>query len=270
VPAVAVYVRQVANDLTTNYLIPVDEKNVAQFRAALEQAISQVQSFSVLTRPGLADEAVFTNNFLAVNVDDAKKFLTVAAESVLRWNEMVGSPQAGVKLVFDSKEISIAGHDGTEYFIDMAAAVNAPAIPEARASMEKLFGSGALFRLQMIGVDERTVLLAAATEEQVAGALRTLQVGSDKVGRPAELNAAAALLPRDSAWQLYLSPSGYTTWLRRQMDAVLGPVIGGPIVNTFPATPPVGLAGGVDSQKIWLEAAAPIDTIRGLRRYLDQ
>lgn len=270
VPAVAIYVRQVANDLTNNYLIPVDEKNVAKFRAALEQAIAEVYSFSVLTRPGSADEAVFTNNFLAVRVDDAQEFLVVVAKCVRLWNEMLSSPQAGMKLLFDSKDISVAGHDGTEYSIDMAAAVNAPAIPEARASMEKLFGPGALFRLQMIAVDERTVLLAAATEEQVDGVLRTLESANGTASGPVELEAAATLLPRDSAWQLYVSPYGYTTWLRRQMDAVLGPVIGGPIVHAFPATPPVGLAGGVDGRKIWLEVAAPIDTIRGLRHYVEQ
>jgi len=270
VPAVAPYVRQVANDLTNNYGIPVDEKDVAKFRAGIEQAIAEVRAFAVLTRPGGGDEAVFTNNFLALRVQDAQKFLTVAADCVAIWNQMLGNPQAAMKLVFQAQEVAINGHTGAEYSIDMAAAVNAPAIPEARASMEKLFGPGAHFRLQIVAIDDSTVLLAAATVAQVTDIIQGMKTAPDDAVEPAELLEAAKLLPGRSAWQLFVSPHGYTTWLKRQMDAVLGPVIGGPIVPDFPRSAPVGVAGGVDGQIIWIEVAAPIETTRGLSRYWHQ
>ena len=47
-----------------------------------------------------------------------------------------------------------------------------------KASMEKLFGPGGKFRLQFVAVDDQTVLLAAATEAQVAKAIEV-------IGRPA-------------------------------------------------------------------------------------
>lgn len=270
VPAVAPYVRQVASDLTNNYAIPVAEDDVARFRTAAERAVGKVRAFAVLTRPGSGNEAVFTNNFLALRVGQAQEFLDIAAECVEIWNEMLGKPDAAMKLVFKSREITVAERKGTEYSIDMAAAVGAPAIPEARASIEKLFGPGALFRLQMVSLDDETVLLAAATEEQVAevalGMQKPMAAGQNEV----ELQQALRLLSPDRAWYVGVSPHGYTTWLKRQMDAVLGAVIGGPIVPQFPPAPPVAVAGSAEENAIWLEAAVPIETSRAAGQFWRQ
>lgn len=267
VPAVAPYVRQVTNDLATNYGTPVDEADVARFRQGVELAIADVRAFAALTRPGAGADAVFTNNFLAVRVTDSKKFCASAAECVKIWNEMLGKPQAAMRLIFKSKPITVAGREGTEFSIDMAAAVDAPAIPEMRTSLEKLFGPGGLFRLQIVSIDETAVLLASATEDQVAAVVETMKAKADRKNQPAELQAAAQLLGAESGWKLFVSPGGYTAWLKRQMEAVLGAVIGGPTVPQFLPSPPFGFAGGVDGNVVWVEAAAPIETIRGAGKY---
>jgi hypothetical protein len=85
-----------------------------------------------------------------------------------------------------------------------------------------------------------------------------LEPASDR----SELRDTAKLLDDAHDWQLFFSPHGYTAWMKRQMDAVLGPVIGGPVVPQFPKSPPLGIAGGVDGNVLWIEAAAPIETIR--------
>ena len=76
------------------------------------------------------------------------------------------------------------------------------------------------------------------------------------------------MLAKQSDWRLYVSPHGYSEWLRRQMDAILGPVIGGPVVREFPASPPIGLAGGVEGSVVWSEFALPAATVRGVGKYL--
>jgi hypothetical protein len=42
------------------------------------------------------------------------------------------------------------------------------------------------------------------------------------------------------------------------------------VVPDFPASPPVGLAGGVEGSVVWIELAVPIETIRGIGTYLHQ
>jgi hypothetical protein len=267
VPAVAPYVRQVANDLATNYGSPVDDEDVARFRQGVEKAIADVRAFAVLTRPGSGDDAVFTNNFLAVRVTNAQKFRANVAKCVLIWNEMLANPRAAMRLIFKSKSINVAADEGTEYSIDMASAVDAPAIPEARASMEKLFGPGGLFRLQVVEIDESTVLLASATEAQVAQVIEGMKKKVEFGGNQLELRGTARLLSPNNGWFLCVSPSGYTSWLKRQIDAVLGEVIGGPVVPQFPTSPPIAFVGNVHGNVVWIEAAVPIQTLRGAGQF---
>jgi hypothetical protein len=258
IPAVAPYVRQVANELANEYATPVDEQNVVKFRQAVEQAIAEIRSFAVLTRPGVAADAVFSNNFLVLRVASADEFLALVAQSVECWNEMLGDPQSALKLAFKSKSISVTGHDGTEYSVDIVAAINEPATP----AMNKLFGPESLFRLQSVKIDPTTVLLTCATEVQIAQIIAEMNKKLEPASDRSELRDTAILLDQSHDWHLFFSPHGYTAWMKRQMDAVLGPVIGGPVVPQFPKSPPLGIAGGVDGQVLWIEAAAPIETIR--------
>jgi hypothetical protein len=181
---------------------------------------------------------------------------------------MLENSQGAIRLVFKSKPITVADRKGTEYSIDMSAAVGGPALPELKASMEKLFGPGGEFRLQFVPFDDEMVLLAAATEAQVADAMKVL--GKAQAIDQSELRDADVLLAKQSDWRLYASPHGYNEWLRRQMDAILGAVIGGPVVREFPASPPFGLTGGVDGSIVWTELAVPAKTVRGVGKYLQK
>ena len=166
---------------------------------------------------------MYTNNFLALRVSSSEKFLERAGRARCElWNAMLGKTEAANLLVFESKPITIAGHQGTEYSIDMATAVGGPAIPEIKASMEKLFGPGGKFRCSSSTIDDHTVLLAAATEAQVAKVIDVMATAHGDAGDRTDgaARAGQAARRRRAEWQLFVSPHGYTEWLRRQMDAI--------------------------------------------------
>lgn len=269
VPAVAPYMRNWASDLAANYGTLLDEADLARFTSAVQDAVANVEAFAVLTRAGERDEGVFTNNFLALRVTSDQEFLEKSNEAMRLWNEMLGKAEGPLRLVFDARPIKFGERAGTEYSIDMAAAVGAPALPEMRQTMERLFGPGGAFRLQLVAIDDRTVLLAAATEAQVAKAIAAMDRPPAESGHPA-LDLTTKLLPSEADWRIYVSPHGYFAWLKRQMDAVLGPVIGGPVVRAFPESPPLGATGGVDGPLLWFELAAPEQTLRQVGEYVGQ
>jgi hypothetical protein len=271
VSMVAPYVRQVGSDLASDYGVKVDDASLAAFRSLVEAPVGQAQAISLLTRPGGDNEGVYSNSFLAVRAASGGEFVNQAKAVVEAWNTMLGKAEGGAGLVFEEKAITIAGHDGTEYSIDMAKAVGAPPLPEARQSMEKLFGPGGRFRLQLLKVDDNTVLIAIATEEQLARPVQSLQSAKSAVAASdAKLSAVTALLGDESDWKLYFSIDGYNRWMKRQMEAVVGPVFGGPVVRPFPASPPIGAAGGATGNAMWAEVAVPADTLRGIGDFLHQ
>ncbi len=267
VPAIAPYMRQVTDELATQFGTRVPPDQLASFRQKVEQVVADVSAFSVLTRPGSGADGVFTNNFLALRVAAPAEFLRRSAELVELWNSMVGKTEGAKLLVLDSTPVTVAGRQGTQYAIDMIAAVGVPAIPEIKASMEKMFGPGGKFRLFFVPVDDETVLLAAATEPQVADVINAIVKPSAPAAAPAELGESAKMLAVDGAWRLYFSPHGYSELMRRQLEAVLGQVIGGPIVPQFPESPPIGVTGGVGGRSVWAEVAVPVDTLRGYGKY---
>jgi hypothetical protein len=267
VPAVAPYVRQVTNDVAAQFGHRPDQADVAKFRQAVEQAAADVRGYSLVFAAG-SDAATYTNHFLVLSVSTSSDFLRRSGSLIELWNAMLTKTEGGKLLAFASRQVTIAGRSGMEYSIDMLTVAGGPAIPEIKASMEKLFGPGGKFRLQFVPIDDSAVLLAAASEEQVAKMLAT--IGKQEISGaaprkntlPRELRGPAALVSADREWQVFASPHGYTEWMRRQMDAILGAVIGGPVVPDFAASPPVGLVGGVDEQGVGAEMAVPADTLR--------
>lgn len=275
VPFVAPYVRQVVKDLSEEYGNQVDSAKAAKFRDVLEHAVTDVGSFALLTRPGAGDEGVFTNNFLVVRVPEAKAFLKRAADVVQQWNAMLDEAPQGIRLVFQSKPVTIGALSGTEYSIDVGEAVGAPAMgiqamPEFRRSMERLFGPGGKFHMLFIAVDDQTVMLAAATKDQTDQAIKEMSAGGPPSDEHLKMHKADRLLSEGADWRLYVNLHDYNRWLERQMDAVLGPVIGGPVVRKFRETPPVAFVGGTDAQFLWCELAVPVETLHALRVYVQQ
>jgi hypothetical protein len=280
--AVAPHLRNLTQELATDWGVAPDEDAVAEFRRAAENAVADIDGFAILTRPGQGKEGVFTNSFLAVRVASDAKFVEHAGETMQRWNGMFDQEGAVLKLVFASQPVTVAGRPGTEYSIDMAsaemaAALGAPAIPEFRQSLEKLFGPEGKIRVQLVAVDERTVLLALATEEQAAEAIKLLGETRSTADTAEVIGAADGplrtandLLAARADWRLYFSPHGYVRWQQRKLDAVLGPVIGGPIIRDLPASPPIAAAGGLAEQTAWVEFAVSSETLQTLSRYLRQ
>jgi hypothetical protein len=221
-----------------------------------------------LTLPGEKDDGVYTNNFLVLQARSADKFIDFTAEAMRLWNQMHREGQGGPRLVFDIDESSIGERKAIEYSLDIAAADGAPMLPETRQAMEKLFGPGGKLRMIIVKVDERTAVLARATEDQVAAMLEQLDRKQPLDWQQPPFGDIDRLLPSQADWRAFYSPHGHTTWKARESAAIVGTeVIGGPLVKEFPAAPPIGFAGSVTSGEFSLDIAVPAETIRGAGVY---
>ncbi len=253
-------------ELRNDIRVAMDDEVAARFQKAVEQATADVTAASILTRPGEDQDGTYSNSFFAVRVADATSFVGRVAEVMRLWNEMNKSEEDESQLVFETEAAQIGERAATVYSLDMVEAFGAAAIPEVRPSMERLFGPGGKLRLLVVPVDMHIVLLAAATAEQATPVIDVLAQG-----RPIAWHERTnRLLPREADWRLMVSPQGHTRWLKRQMEAMLGPVIGAPAVRQFPSSLPIGAAGGFTAHEIWADAAVPAETIRACGQYLHQ
>jgi hypothetical protein len=265
--AADVYSRMLLEELKTEERMVLNDEAAAAFQSALEQATADILSALIVTQPGNKHDAVSTNNFLVVRVASADSFTEHASEVLRLWNKMHRDAEGPTRMIFDIEEVQVGTRTAIQYSLDVASLVGGEALPEIRQSMEKFFGPGGKMRLWVAPVDDQVVLLAAATPEQVADAWQVLARNEAPNLERAALAPANALLPRQSDWRLFFDPHGYNAWHRRQTDAMTGPVLGGRPAKDFPSSPPIGAAGGIRDDELWLDVAVPAATIQSAGEY---
>lgn len=255
------YARWLVRGLEEDTRSKIDPRDADDFVEAMEGAAALVEGISLSAHFSDQADGVYSNSFALVRVDRADTFLERASDVMRVWNELNYDLRGDMKLVFDTKRISIGRLEGTEYSIDMAAAVGAAELPEVRQAMEKLFGPEGKLRLILCALDEGRVLLANGTSAQAERMIAALEQGGGAGPQPEPIETTSALLPPEAAWRIFFSPHGYSNWLESQMNAVVGPVIGGPAIRDFPASPPIGAAGGFSRSGAWVDVAVPRETL---------
>jgi hypothetical protein len=261
------YVRYVVEELKNEHRLVLDQKSVALFQKASENALAEVTSVAVLTHPGDKSEGLYTNDFLLVRATSAELFVDRASEMMRLWNKMNRDAEGDFPLIFDVEEQMIGDRRVIQYPTEVMGAADL-AVPEVRKVMEQFFGPGGKLRLWIAPVDDHAVLLAAGTEREVAAALELLDQKQPITWDHSELGATNTLLPEQSSWRLFVSPSEYHRWQRQLSDAMTGPVFGGRPSKEFPPSPPLGVAAGMRDDELWIDAAVPAETIQSTGAYL--
>jgi hypothetical protein len=242
---------------------------LTQLNEAVEQAAGESQSAMILAQPGGTMPPVYTNNWAVVRVVSSADFVKRTAEIMRLWNKANRDGDGETKLILDAEDAKIGEREAKQYSIDFVAMYGTPAVPEIRQSMEKLFGPGGKFRIWIVPVDERTVLIGVGLQEQVAERLKLLDQRQPIDWNQAELAKCNQLLPADSSWRMFFDPHRYNDWARREaMAGMTVPVIGGPLVKPLRDCPPVGIAGGFRDQELWLDVAAPTPTMKSVYDFL--
>jgi hypothetical protein len=264
-----VHCRTMLDELKSSERIKIDPELATLFENDYISAHAQIESWSVIRTPATLKTGVSNNNYLAVRVASAKQFMQQVDDAMDRWNNMLRAAESETRYVFDIEETKLGDRVATQYVLDVAGAGGLPPIPEMRQIMERFFGPGGKLRLWLVPVDDQTVLLATATQEQVIAILQVLDRKQPVDWTRPELATANKLLPEKPDWKLFLSPRGYFDWKRLQNEAMIAgvPVIGGKPAKNFAASPPVAFSGHTRPDEIQFDAAAPADTLKAAGKF---
>jgi hypothetical protein len=263
------YLQSLAADLKTEEHTELDEDSMQQLNEAVEQAAGEIRYVAVVTQPGGQPAPVYTNNFVVLRVSSAADFLSRSAEVMRLWNKANRDADGETKLVFAMEEAKLGDRSARQYTLDFVTMLGGPAVPEIRQAMEKLFGPGGKLRLWVVPADDHTVLLAQGTPEQVTAALKLYDRKQPIDWSRSEVSKCNRLLPAAADWRVFFDPHRYFDWEGRQALAVTGvSVIGGPLVKPFRNSPPVGIAGGIHDQELWIDAVALAPTLKSAYDFL--
>jgi hypothetical protein len=265
---VAGYTTKMLDDLKTSEGVAVDKTAADEFQRAYDAAAADIVAWSVLTQPGDKKTGIYNNNFLVVRTGSATTFIEHVADVMRLWNKMHREAESDVRYVFDIEETKVGERTATQYMLDLAQVENMPAIPEIRQIMERFFGPGGKMRFWIVPVDEKTVLLAAGTSNQIATAVQALDHKLPIDWSHPELAGTHKLLPNDADWRIFFNPRGYAEWKKRQTDAMTDvPVLGARKPKEFSASAPMAVAGKATDEELVIDAVVPADTMKSAGAY---
>ncbi len=246
------------------------QQDADKFSHHVEATLNDIQALSVIQRNTGQDEGVYGNTFLLLHTKNGAQVRDTISKALMSWNWLMDNAEGDICLQFNSTPISIADKPATEYTADMLKAVDATPLPEVKEAMQALFGSGGLYRIQLLLVNDQTVLLGNATVAQTEQLLTELGTDGPRMLESPGMKALKQLFKRKPHFEFYLDISELTRHQERAQMAELGQILGGPLVRQFPDTPPVGVALRLDSGELHATLAATGKTLRGLVQYLQR
>jgi hypothetical protein len=244
------------------------QEDVEKLVRDIEAILNDTQVLSVIQRKTGQDEGVYGNTFMLLHTENADHLRDTIAKAFMSWNWLMDHAEGDICLQFDSTAISIADKPATEYTADMLKAVGAVPSPEVKEAMKALFGPGGLYRMQLVRIDGKTVLLGNATVAQTEQLLAELGTDGPRLLESSEIKALENFFKCKPHFEFYIDPSELMSHKKRAQTAELGEVLGGPLVRQFPDTPPLGVALRLDPGELHAELAVTEKTLTGLVKYL--
>ena len=228
-----------------------------------------LRSMSVAMLPGGKDDALVSNAFYILEVDDADAYLASIKKSMELWNELTAESISDIKMAYEFVDVEIGGKKGLQMAVDVAAAAADDNVPMMRAMFESMFGGDGKMRIYTVAADAKTVVMGIAKEEQVAEAIKHATGGEAGLVQMADVKTTVGQLDPAAPWNGYVSPQGVVMWGKRVFMALMG-TVGAPAITIpdYPAGPPVGFAVNLKDGQFQSEMVVPAQALKDLAAYI--
>ena len=239
------------------------QADVNQLRDSVLRVIDLSAGCGVLQRPTNEHVGVHTNQFLLIRCNDADDQMDAVVEAIKAWNWLMDNADGEI-MQLGSNETKIRGRDAIQFDADMTAIFapdpNSIAVPEIRAIMERLFGKDGHFRLQVVRLHDKAVLVACASVAQTEQLIAEL----DAEKAATTESSSRDTLPDNRCFQAVINPHEFSKWRQTAKHVEMGEVLGGPVVKIFPNSPPVTAVLEVETGRLGAHVTCPDETMRAL------
>jgi hypothetical protein len=246
-----------------------DEEKWNKIEESWKAATAGLRSMSVALLPGGKDDAIVSNIFYIVHVDDADAYFASSRKSMELWNELVAASSSDIKLPYEITDVVISGKKGMLMSVDIAAAAADENVPMLRPMFQAAFGADGKMRMYTIAADPTTVVMGIGKEEQVAEAVKHAISGDGGLAQSSDVQTTATLLDPAAPWTGYVSPQGCVLWFKRIFLGLAG-TVGMPAVTIpeYPVGPPLGFSTNLTAGQLHGEMVVPVKAMQDLAAYI--
>lgn len=234
----------------------------------LQVLLDDLRSCSMVMLPGEKPEPLLGNFMGVATVPNTQTYLEAIPTVVESWNKLLQAAAGDIKLEIELNPLTVSGQTGYEFVVDIASQADDPRVPTLRWMYEAALGPDGKLRVQLLPVDETTLVFGLATKSQLSELLEIAL--DDSVSSPTLPDALATLqmLQPTSQWKLLASPQGCVQWASRVASEFLVHISPTEVkIPEIPDSPPVGLSAQWNGQQLQFEAVLPEQTWKNLARY---
>jgi hypothetical protein len=224
-----------------------------------------MRSMAVLMGVGEGDEPLYGRMLLIIKTKDAKAYLEsyeAAMAEMMKIFKEADSPLFS----FESQRTEIDGLPVLKLTMDMEPFLAGQGQgPEVKKMMELMFGSGGKMDVYMAAADQRTVVGAYVSANQLAPAVKAIQEGKPLLTDEAGVAKTAAMLPPGAQWVGFLSPRGAAAFVGRMVKVIVPPGTQAvPTIPEFPETPPIGFGVQLSPSGLDTDLAIPAAVLEAI------
>lgn len=224
-----------------------------------------IKSVSLMMLPGEEGDPLLSNFYGVLQVDSAADFLEAYEQEVEVRNEVLAHSQGDIQMVYDVRRLRIADGEALEEVVDVATAAEDPAVPQFNWFLDAMFGEEGKLRTYWVAADEKLIVFGLADEKEMKLAVERVRRGDRTLEVSAAVATTKALLPAQAAGRFYVSPQGCSTWVKRVLTELVGPIFGNGAPDfDLPATPPIGIWYDFPQQQMVVELVWPAEVTRRL------
>ena len=234
--------------------------------ASYQNLAEGLKSASVLMLPGEKGEPLFSNVFGTAQADNSVQYLQTLTKSVKIVNRLTDESTSDLRWHYEIQDIKVGEAEACKVVADVAAAAQDADVPMFNWMLEAMFGSEGMFRMLIVGVDERTLVYGMADEQRMTRVIDEVKQTEMGLQNSPHLQATHQLLEPAAAWKFYVSPQGCVNWAKRIINELF--LQQATEIPEYDPGPPVGISLNLHAGQAELDVVWPAEGVRALADYI--
>jgi len=231
--------------------------------------LRQVRSMNFVMLSSRRGDAIFSNMFSAMRVDNPQQVLDAVEKQTAAANKLLHNAKQEIMKSMTVKRLEIAGKPALQQELELDLSGLA-GLEAGRAVLDEILGVGGKILVYYVAADEHTVLKGVnVSQERMVAALDVVRQPKKSLAADADVSVTAAMLPADAQWVAYISPRGYMQLTQRFMAMAMRNIPGGEAFSLppFPKSPPIGFAVKAAAEELRAEIAVPAPMLQAAGEY---
>ncbi|MEM9660496.1 MAG: hypothetical protein AAF961_19195, partial [Planctomycetota bacterium] len=249
----------------------IDEQGLDDVEQSTRAMLDGVNRITFVALPSSKGEALFSNAFAMVDVEEASVYLESLKRSFELENRVGERVEPEIRFDWSIESFQIDEAAGYKFGVDLARAAADPNVPQWDGIVRRFCGEDGELWLYALPVDGDRAVLCVESCDKLAALRASLRNGDSALAGRDDIRATFKLMDKSAPWRLYVSPDQTLDFVQRYLEAFFKQLGGVALLAPapkYPAAPPVGFTLQLTQRQLQAEVVWPNASIDALAAFI--